>query len=40
MLYYRYRSGSELSIKELIYDELYWNVSFYKDTTQFYSTIR
>lgn len=24
MLYYRYRSGSELSIKELIYDELYF----------------
>lgn len=23
-LYYRYRSGSELSIKELIYDELYF----------------
>lgn len=24
MLYYRYRSGSELSLKELIYDELYF----------------
>ena len=24
MFYYRYRSGSELSIKELIYDELYF----------------
>lgn len=24
MLYYRYRSGSELAIKELIYDELYF----------------
>ena len=24
MLYYRYRSGSELSVKELIYDELYF----------------
>ena len=24
MLYYRYRSGSELSIKELIYDEIYF----------------
>ena len=24
MFYYRYRSGSELAIKELIYDELYF----------------
>ena len=24
MFYYRYRSGSELSVKELIYDELYF----------------